>query len=207
MTSIFKPYVLELIIGNMYSGKSKKLINRAVIAKDKNIPTLVFKPSLDKRSTDLMSKAGMSIKCTTVKNPEDVLNKIQNNSLILIDEVHFFDESIVYIIQYLVNRGSNVVAAGLDRDFRGQPFYVTSFLMVIADKITKLYSRCSIEGCYNKGTRTQRYRDGKPDSLLSKTVEVEFVSEKIEYIPVCKEHHIIPDFKEFIEDRIRMKLK
>ncbi|MFX0085836.1 MAG: thymidine kinase [Candidatus Hodarchaeota archaeon] len=207
MTSIFNPYTLELIIGNMYSGKSKKLIKRAVIAKQQNIPTLVFKPSLDKRSTDLMSKAGMSIKCTTLKNPKDIFNNIQNSSLILIDEVQFFDESIVYIIQYLVDRGSNVVVAGLDRDFRGQPFYVTSFLMVLADKITKLYSKCSIEGCHNKGTRTQRFRDGKPDSLLSETFEIEFIAEKIEYMPVCKEHHKIPDFKEFIEEKIRMKLK
>ena len=206
MTSIFNPYRLELIIGNMYSGKSKELIKRAVKAKENNIPTFVFKPSLDERSTDLMSKAGLRIKCTSLSNSKDILTNIQDSSLILIDEVQFFDESIVYIIQYLINKGNNVVAAGLNRDFRGQPFYITSFLTTLADKITNLYSKCSIEGCKNKGTRTQRFRDGKPDSLFSKTVEIEFVVEKIDYMPVCKEHHRIPDFKEYIEEKIKTKL-
>jgi thymidine kinase len=190
----------------MYSGKSKELISRAVTAKEHNIPTLVFKPSLDKRSNDLMSKAGMRIKCTSLGNSKDILTNIQDNSLILIDEVQFFDETIIYIIQYLVNKGNNLVVAGLDRDFRGQPFYITSHLMVLADKITKLYSKCSIKGCQNKGTRTQRLREGKPDSLLSKTVEIEFITEKIDYMAVCTEHHKIPDFKEFIEEKIGIKL-
>ncbi|MHA2296495.1 MAG: thymidine kinase [Candidatus Hodarchaeales archaeon] len=199
MTPLLNPYSLEIVVGNMYAGKSSELIKRALAAKELDIPFHAFKPVVDNRSEDLFSKDGLRLECDCLESPKDILTHDINHSLVLIDEVQFFDESIIYAIQYLVQKGNNVFVAGLDRDFRGQPFIVTSQLMVLADKITKLYSYCSIDGCKNKGTRTQRLRNGKPDSLLSKTVEIEYVAENIDYIAVCEEHHLIPDFKEYLE--------
>ncbi|UCE13476.1 MAG: thymidine kinase [Candidatus Heimdallarchaeota archaeon] len=203
--SLLNPHLLEMYVGTMYSGKSKALIERALEAKKRGIPTFIFKPLVDTRSVDLMSKAGMRVECMNLSRSTDILLdenlKKETNALVLIDELHFFDGLIIYVVQYLIHIGHNVVVACLDRDFRGQPFNDTAYLMVLADKVTTLYSRCSIEGCKNPGSLTQRLRNGKPDSLLTKTIEIEFVAE-VEYQPVCREHHRIPDFEDFIRQKV-----
>lgn len=154
---------LEVIVGSMFSGKSEELIRRvkrAAIAKQ-NVS--VFKPIIDHRYgvEKVAAHNGMSVACTPVATPEYILAQVdQTTDVVAIDEVQFFPESIVGVCQRLVKEGKRVIVAGLDQDFRGEPFGVVPVVMALADQVTKLNAICIV--CGRTASRTQRLIDGSP---------------------------------------------
>ena len=207
MNQTFNRASLEVIAGTMFSGKSKALLERGYRASEYgNIDVYYFKPILDTRDKGIVSRNGMSKEAFLVKKGMDIfkqMEKVRNESMIIIDEGQFFDESLIYAIQLLRLKGHNLVVAGLDRDFRGQPFGIMPQLMALSDThIIKIYPVCSIENCVEDGNLPQRNRNGKPDSALSPTVVIEGSSDEISYEPVCKNHHIVPDLERYINEKI-----
>jgi len=155
---------LEIICGPMFSGKSEELIRRlrrAIIAKQR---VMTFKHALDNRfSFDCVaSHAGDKIDAQAIDTPERILQFVQKGGadVIGIDEVQFFPNSIVYVIDELINSGKRVIAAGLDLDFRGIPFGPMPTLLTIADDVMKLKAICSV--CGKDAAFSQRLIDGKP---------------------------------------------
>jgi thymidine kinase len=154
---------LEVIAGSMFSGKSEELIRRvkrAVIAKQN---VIVFKPALDHRygRERVAAHNGLHIDCIPVREPEEILGQVNDDvDVVAIDEVQFFGPGIVPVCQLLVRAGKRVIAAGLDQDFRGEPFGSVPILMALAEQVTKLNAICVV--CGRAASRTQRLIDGEP---------------------------------------------
>lgn len=135
---------IEVICGSMFSGKTEELIRRlkrAFIAQQK---VEIFKPVVDKRYSKkkIVSHDESAIKSTPVHFANDILISATQFEVIGIDEVQFFDESIVKVANTLANNGKRVIAAGLDMDFMGRPFSPMDKLMATADYITKVHAIC-----------------------------------------------------------------
>lgn len=155
---------LEIICGPMFSGKSEELIRRirrAVIARQ-NVMT--FKHSLDDRfSFDCVSShTGDKIDAQAVERPERILEFVSKGAVdvIGIDEIQFFSNNIIYVIDELVNQGKRVIAAGLDLDFKGVPFGAMPLLLTLAYDVVKLKAICSV--CGADAAFSQRLINGKP---------------------------------------------
>ncbi len=148
---------IEVICGSMFSGKTEELIRRlrrAQIAKQK---IQVFKPLIDKRySKDrVTSHSSLFLDAENISNPEEILTLLDDNTRVVgIDEAQFFPASIVEVCQRLANRGLRVIVAGLDLDYRGEPFGSMPILMAVAEFVTKMSAICMV--CGNPASRTQR---------------------------------------------------
>ncbi len=154
---------LEVVVGSMFSGKSEELIRRVKRAAIAKQHVLVFKPALDYRygMEKVAAHNGLHIDCLPISEPEDILNQIDENvDVVAIDEVQFFGPTIVPVCQSLVKAGKRVIAAGLDQDFRGEPFGSVPALMAVAEQVTKLNAICVV--CGRPASRTQRLIDGLP---------------------------------------------
>jgi len=153
---------LEVICGSMFSGKSEELIRRlrrSEIAK-KNVVT--FKHSLDDRKAIefVVSHCGNKLKAYATAQISEIEKLVfDNTDIIGIDEVQFYDKSIVNLICKFLDAGKKVIVAGLDLDFRGVPFGVMPVLLAIADNVTKLKAICM--ECGKDAQFTQRLVDGK----------------------------------------------
>lgn len=209
LNSTYNPGTIECIIGTMFSGKSRELLYRGMRAEEYGqVKVQYYKPAIDTRDDDIIrSRDGMSRKAILFDSADEILRYVNGTPcLILIDEAQFADETLVYVVQILKNRGHNVVLSGLANDFRGQPFGIMPQLMALSDNpIKTVYSVCSIEGCRNDGVLPQRLRNGKPDSALSPTVIIEGANENILYEPRCLDHHSVPDIEEYLISKIRTK--
>lgn len=154
---------LEVIVGSMFSGKSEELIRRvkrAVIAKQN---VVVFKPVIDHRYgvEKVAAHNGMQVDCVPISDPADILKQVdEKTDVVAIDEIQFFPETIIPVCLQLVKAGKRVIAAGLDQDFRGEPFGVVPVLMSLGDQVTKLNAICV--ACGRTASRTQRLIDGEP---------------------------------------------
>ncbi len=154
---------LEVIVGSMFSGKSEELIRRvkrAAIAKQN---VLVFKPALDYRygMERVAAHNGQHVDCFPIRDPEDILSRVDEHvDVVAIDEVQFFPPTIISVCQKLVKGGKRVIVAGLDQDFRGEPFGPVPILMALAEQVTKLNAICVV--CGRAASRTQRLIDGEP---------------------------------------------
>ena len=153
---------IEVVAGSMFSGKTEELIRRLKRAQIGRLKVQCFKPVLDDRySKDhVMSHDASKLLSQPVERAWHILERIEDNTRVVgIDEAQFFDESIVEVCQKLANRGIRVVAAGLDTDFRGQPFEPMPRLLAVAEYVTKLNAICM--QCGAPASRTQRIVDGK----------------------------------------------
>jgi len=135
---------IEVICGSMFSGKTEELIrrmNRAVIAKQK---VEIFKPAVDTRyhQSEVVSHNENSIRSTPVQFANDILLLAGNSDVVGIDEAQFFDQEIVSVTRKLANKGKRVIVAGLDMDFKGEPFGAMPALMGIAEFVTKVHAIC-----------------------------------------------------------------
>ncbi len=154
---------IEVVAGPMYSGKTEELIRRirrAEIAKQK---VQVFKPEIDNRYSkqDVVSHAGDKIQSVPVKSSKEILKKLLDDTDVIgIDEAQFFDDSLVEIVSKIANNNRRVICAGLDMDFKGEPFGPMPKLMAIAEFVDKIQAVCMV--CNNPATRTQRLINGKP---------------------------------------------
>ncbi|QTN00879.1 thymidine kinase [Sediminibacillus dalangtanensis] len=182
---------VELICGSMFSGKSEELIRRVRRATYGNLSVRVFKPAIDSRYSEesVVSHNGTSILARPVDRGADILDYIDADvDVIGIDEVQFFDEEIVGIVDELANHGHRVIVAGLDTDFRGEPFGPVPELMALSESVTKLNAICPV--CGSPASRTQRLIDDKPASYDDPII---LVGASESYEPRCRHHHEVPN--------------
>ncbi|WP_425446193.1 thymidine kinase [Dethiothermospora halolimnae] len=181
---------IEVIVGPMYSGKSEELIRRvrrAQIAKQK---IQVFKPAIDDRYSidEVVSHNGEKIEAQRIVNSDDIYEYLNDDTEVIgIDEVQFIDEGVIDICRKLADRGLRVIAAGLDMDFRGEPFGCAPSIMAIAEFVDKLTAVCV--KCGSPANRTQRLINEKPANYYEPTI---LVGAKESYEARCRKHHEVP---------------
>lgn len=180
---------IEVICGCMFAGKTEELIRRINVLSYARKNILVFKPQIDDRysTTEIASHAGSKVPCIVINEAKEILNHVNyDTDVVAIDEVQFFDEDVVDICEYLADSGLRVMVAGLDKDFRGEPFGVLPDLLTRAEFVTKLTAVCA--KCGAPATRTQRIINGKPASFNDPIV---LVGAKEAYEPRCRHCHEI----------------
>lgn len=180
---------IEVICGCMFAGKTEELIRRINVLSYARKNILVFKPKIDDRysTTEIASHAGSKVPCIVISEAKEILNHVNyDTDVVAIDEVQFFDEDVVDICEYLADNGLRVMVAGLDKDFRGEPFGVLPDLLTRAEFVTKLTAVCA--KCGAPATRTQRIINGKPASFNDPIV---LVGAKEAYEPRCRHCHEI----------------
>ena len=151
------PGFIEVVCGSMFSGKTEELVRRIKRAQIARQKVQVFKPVIDNRySADhVQSHDANRILSRPVDHAQEILKYVDDNTRVVgIDEAQFFDDSVVEVAQKLAYRGIRVIVAGLDMDFRGQPFGPMPKLLAVAEEVTKLSAVCVI--CGNPATRSQR---------------------------------------------------
>lgn len=170
---------LEVICGCMFAGKTEELIRRINRIKYAKKSIIVFKPIIDDRydRTQVVSHSNQRVDSIPIKDSSEVLKYIDKLPYsVAFDEVQFFDEGLIEVIDRLANSGVRVIVAGLDQDFRGEPFGIMPALMAKSEYITKLQGICMV--CGAPATRTQRIIDGHPADYDDQTILVS-ASEKI----------------------------
>jgi thymidine kinase len=180
---------IEAIVGPMYSGKTEELIKRCKRMEYSGKKYQIFKPSIDTRySTDeIVTHNKVHMPCQSVNHGSDIKRYIKDDTqAIVLDEIQFFDPSLIKALKELSEQGYRIIVAGLDTDFRGEPFGVASQILALADKVDKLTAICLC--CGKEATRTQRIIDGKPAFYNDPTI---LVGEKESYQPRCRDCHIV----------------
>ena len=181
---------IEVVCGSMFSGKTDELIRRlirATIAKQK---VQVFKPAIDIRYAveKVTSHAGSDFDATPIEKSSEILSKVEKDTTVVgIDEAQFFDPEIVDVAEALASRGIRVLVAGLDMDFRGEPFGPMPIFMSMAEHVDKLHAICMV--CGDEASRTQRLVNGKP-ARYDDPVVIVGASEL--YEARCRVHHEVP---------------
>jgi len=154
---------LEVIVGSMFSGKSEELIRRVKRAIIARRAVQVFKPAIDDRFGNALVRShdGDSFVARPVRSSADISRSVEpETSVVGIDEVQFFESGIVDVVRSLVVSGRRVICAGLDLDFRGEPFGSVPLLLALAERVDKLEAICVV--CGEAATRTQRIVNGVP---------------------------------------------
>lgn len=180
---------LEVICGSMFSGKSEELIRRVKRSQLAKLNVIVFKHSIDDRYTTeyIRSHNGNQFEAIPIENPSTILAVAEKDvDVVGIDEIQFFDQSVINVICSLIDSGKRVIAAGLDLDFRGIPFGPMPTLMAIADQTTKLKAIC-IE-CGQEAHFTQRLVNGAPAHFHDPII---MVGAQESYQARCRGCHII----------------
>jgi thymidine kinase len=181
---------LTVITGSMFSGKTEELIRlvrRSLYARRK---VQVFKHALDTRSetSEVKSHNGLLYEAVAVSSSEELFERIDHTTdVVAIEEVQFFDERVVEVCRRLADGGYDVIAAGLDMDFRGQPFGPMPSLLAEADDVLKLHAICA--RCGRDAARTQRLVDGEPAPASSPTI---LVGAEESYEARCRHCHRVP---------------
>ena len=182
---------VEVICGVMFSGKSEELIRRvrrAIIAKKK---VQVFKSHLDERYAGIYhisSHDGRTVEAVPIDTSEQIGRLVQpDTQVVAIDEAQFLDAAIVALVTSLANRGTRVILAGTDSDFRGEPFGPMPQLLAVAEIVDKLHAICVI--CGNPASRNQRLIAGKPARYDSPTI---MVGGDESYEARCRSCHSVP---------------
>jgi thymidine kinase len=181
---------IEVICGSMFSGKTEELIRRARRAQIARQKVQVFKPALDDRYEveKLASHDGGSFEAVSVDDSSEILGLVEPDAeVVIIDEAQFFDASIAEVCDFLADQGKRVIVAGLDRNFRGEPFGPVPVLMAQADVVDKLHAICVV--CGAPATRTQRLIDGQPASYDEPII---LVGARESYQARCRRCHEVP---------------
>lgn len=154
---------IEVICGSMFSGKTDELIRRLVRARIARQKVQVFKPAIDVRYAieKVTSHAGNNFDAIPVERAADIRARLEADTTVVgVDEAQFFDAEIVNVAQELAERGVRVILAGLDMDFRGEPFGPVPTLLAIAEQVDKLQAICAV--CGGPASRSQRLINGEP---------------------------------------------
>ena len=190
MYGLKPPGWVEVVCGSMFSGKTEELIRRvrrAQIAKQK---VQVFKPVIDNRYDveKITSHNGLYIEALPVSDAQTILDLVEpDTAVVAVDEIQFFDWRLAQVCNDLANRGVRVVAAGLDMDFRGEPFGPMPLLMAEAEEVDKLHAICVV--CGRPASRTQRFLNGKPASYNDPVI---LVGASEVYEARCRHCHEVP---------------
>jgi thymidine kinase len=181
---------VEVICGSMFCGKTDELIRRlrrATIARQK---VQVFKPAIDDRyeTIKVTSHAGSMFDASPVNTAAEIFEMTEADTTVVgIDEAQFFDDEIVQVVERLADRGVRVIVAGLDMNFKGEPFGSMPVLMAKAERVDKLQAICMV--CGEPASRTQRLVNGKP-ARYDDPVIIVGASEL--YEARCRLHHEVP---------------
>jgi len=181
---------IEVVCGSMFSGKTDELIRRLVRATIARQKVQVFKPAIDVRYAveKVTSHAGSDYDAIPVEKAANIREELEADTTVVgMDEAQFFDPEIVQVAQELANKGIRVIVAGLDMDFRGEPFGPMPIFMSMAEHVDKLHAICMV--CGDEASRTQRLVNGKP-ARYDEPVVIVGASEL--YEARCRVHHEVP---------------
>lgn len=148
---------IEVICGPMFSGKTEELIRRLRLAQIAKQRVQIFKPTRDNRYAEefIMSHSEQKFLCQPVANAAAIVAMVRDSTRVVgIDEAQFFDAELVTVCEKMANRGIRVIVAGLDQDYRGEPFGPMPQLLAIADAASKNQAVCVV--CGGVATKTQR---------------------------------------------------
>ena len=180
---------IEVVCGSMFSGKTEELIRRVKRAKLAKQKIKIFKPKQDIRYSKkkVTSHDNNSIKSKPIKSPSKILEVAEKFDVIGIDEAQFFDDSIVEVCNKLANSGKRVIVAGLDMDYKGNPFGPMPNLLAIAEYVTKVHAICTRSG--KRASYTHRIAKSDELILLGDTRKYEALSRK-EFIKIKKKSNV-----------------
>ena len=180
---------IEVICGSMFSGKTEELIRRLRRAQFAKQNVEIFKPAMDVRydEEEVVSHNDNRIRSTPVPASSNILLLANNVDVIGIDEAQFFDDQIVHVCNELANRGMRVIVAGLDMDFKGNPFGPMPALMATAEYVTKVHAVCTRTG----NLAHYSYRKAPSDDIV-------FLGEIQEYEPLSRAayHEAMKEFEQ-----------
>lgn len=181
---------IEVICGSMFAGKTEELIRRITRIRLAKKEVIVFKPVIDDRyaKIEVVSHSQRKVKSIPINNSSEILPNLTSKPYaVAIDEAQFFDEGLVDVIEQLANMGVRVIVAGLDLDFRGEPFGIMPEILARAEYVTKLHAICQV--CGEPATRTQRLIDNKPAYYDDPII---LVSAQDKYEARCRHCHQVP---------------
>lgn len=186
---------LTVIAGGMFAGKTEELIRklkRFTYAKKR---TCIYKPSIDNRyhSHKIVSHNGANLACIPVREGDlsmlfaSIKENPENFNVLGFDEAQFFSEVIIDIVKYCLSRNISVIVAGLDKDYKGEPFGSMPHLMALADEVIKLKAICMV--CGQDACMSQRLKENKPATEGS----VILVGTSETYEARCRSCYVLPD--------------
>ncbi len=191
-TFVKRPGSVEVICGPMFAGKTDELIRRLRKWEYADVEYIIFKPKMDTRQKNIQSRNNLSRDAVEIVSAFDILDILisadKNYDVVAVDECQFFNNDLVPVCDLLAKHGYVVIVAGLDRDFKGEPFGPIPNLLTNADKVTKLTAIC--DQCGSDATLTQRLIDGVPASYYSSTI---LVGDSESYCARCRHCHKVPD--------------
>jgi len=178
---------IEVIAGSMFSGKTEELIRRLKRAKFAKQKVEIFKPTIDTRYNDeaVVSHDSNEIHSTPVPAAANIPILADDCDVVGIDEAQFFDDEIVKVCNDLANRGVRVIVAGLDMDFKGNPFGPMPALMATAEYVTKVHAVCTRTG--NLANYSFRKAKSNELVLLGEVDEYEPLSRSAYYRAMLKQ--------------------
>ena len=181
---------IEVICGSMFSGKTEELIRRLKRAQFARQKVEIFKPAVDVRYDDEMvvSHDSNEIRSTPVPAAANIPILADGCDVVGIDEAQFFDDEIVRVCNDLANQGVRVIVAGLDMDFKGNPFGPMPNLMATAEYVTKVHAICTKTG----NLAQYSYRKAKSNDLV-------LLGEVDEYEPLSRAAY----YKSMLRDKVR----
>ncbi len=169
---------IEVVCGSMFSGKTEELIRRLRRAQIAHQEVRIFKPEIDSRysSEEIVSHDANTIPSIPISNSSEILNQASKVDVVGIDEAQFFDSNLVEVCNILANKGVRVIIAGLDMDYRGEPFGIMPELLAAAEFITKVHAICQV--CGSLANYSYRLLQDEKDQIL--------LGEKETYEPRCR---------------------
>ena len=182
---------IEVICGSMFSGKTEELIRRLKRAKFAKQKVEIFKPAIDTRYDEekVVSHDANEIRSTPVPSSSNIRILASDVDVVGIDEAQFFDDEIVSVCNDLANRGVRVIVAGLDMDFKGNPFGPMPALMATAEYVTKVHAVCTTTG----NLAHYSHRKVKNDNVV-------FLGETEEYEPLSRAAYYKANLKEKVQN-------
>ena len=182
---------IELICGSMFSGKTEELLRRIRRAEIARRKIQVFKPLIDDRYglKRVASHSGIAREdAIIIRNAVEILQHVKESTeVIAIDEIQFFDWTVADVCSTLAQQGRRVIGAGLDQDFRGEPFGPMPLLLALAERVDKLHAICV--NCGAEASRTQRLIDGRPARYDDPVI---LVGGSESYEARCRKCHEVP---------------
>lgn len=191
----FRDGWIEVIAGNMYAGKTEELLRRVRRIEYSKKSVLIFKPAIDDRYAvqEIVSHNNRRLRSINIKKAKEIMKYVDPFPYaVAIDEAQFFDEELIDICEYLADHCVRVIVAGLDTNFRGEPFGVMPELLARAEHVTKLHAICQV--CGAQATRTQRIINGKPAKYTDPEI---MVGAKEQYEARCRHCHIVEGKPEY----------
>jgi thymidine kinase len=182
---------IEVIAGSMFSGKTEELLRRVRRANIARKRVQLFKSHLDDRYAGLWAVSShdrRSLEAVPVDSSSQIMLRLDPMAqVIALDEVQFLDAGVLQVATTLAERGRRVICAGIDTDFRGEPFGAMPQLMAMAEVVDKLHAICVL--CGSPASRNQRLIDGKPAPWHSPTI---MVGAADSYEARCRACHVVP---------------